>query len=258
MELASYINNGYEESIGFLTTSSILFLLAQLFGIVVLVLEFKSYQIKEKSKYFLTTGTASIFWTAMFFCMGLAMGMAAQTALIVAAAYSAMRNLVFWRVFAVDTPKAKKFGIRFLLVMVVIACAAGIMAIINAADAAPDYMRTQVLIIQILGMVSALSFVVGQYLPGVHAVRITIIFYAAVVLLTQTPLNIIPGDGLTVDIFGMSIEDFRWNIMGIMIEAAKIISVIVFYLRFGTKASEDNTPLKFAKREKEKNGRKSE
>jgi len=221
--------------------NNIWFILAQLFGLVVIVLEFKSYQIKDKSRYFFTTGTASIFWTAMFVCIGLAMGMATQLALIVAAAYSAMRNLVFWRVFAINTPQSKKFGIRFLLVMVVIASAAGIFAIINAANAAPDGMRTQILIIQILGMVAALSFVVGQYLPGVHAVRVTIVFYAAVVLLTQTPLNIVEP----IEMFGMSL---RWNIMGIMIEAAKIISVVVFYARFGLKANAAEVPLKFVKR----------
>jgi len=216
------------------------FILAQLFGLVVIVLEFKSYQIKEKPNYFLTTGTASIFWTAMFICIGMAMGMATQLALIVAAAYSAMRNLVFWRVFAIDTPKAKKFGIRFLLVMVVIASAAGIFAIINAANTAPEGMRMQILVIQILGMVSALSFVVGQYMPGVHAVRITIIFYAFIVLLTQTPLNIVEP----IEMFG---TELRWNIMGIMIESAKILSVIVFYIRYGAKAGEETVPLKFAK-----------
>jgi len=223
--------------------NNIWFVLAQLLGLVVIILEFKSYQIKEKSKYFFTTGTASIFWTGMFVCIGLATGMDTQLALIVAAAYSAMRNLVFWRVFAIDTPKSKKFGIRFLLVMVVIASAAGIFAIINAANNAPDGMRTQILIIQILGMISALSFVVGQYWPGVHAVRITIVFYAAIVLLTQTPLNIIP----ITDDYGV-VQNFRWNIMGIVIEAAKIISVIVFYARFGFKANEENAPLKFMKR----------
>jgi len=221
--------------------NNIWFILAQLFGVVVIILEFKSYQIKEKPQYFFTTGTASIFWTAMFICIGMAMGMATQLALIVAAAYSAMRNLVFWRVFAIDTPKRKKFGIRFLLVMVVIASAAGIFAIVNATNTAPDGMRTQILIIQILGMIAALSFVVGQYLPGIHAVRITIIFYAAIVLLTQTPLNIVEP----IEMFGLSL---RWNVMGIMIEAAKIISVIVFYIRFGSKINDEQYPLKFVKR----------
>jgi len=39
--------------------------------------------------------------------------------------------------------------------------------------------------------------------------------------------------------------DFRWNIMGIAIEAAKIISVIVFYARFAKEP--DKPQLQFAK-----------
>ena len=81
-------------------------------------------------------------------------------------------------------------------------------------------------------MIGALSFVVGQYLPGVHYVRITVVFYAAAVLLTQTPLNILYGD-------------FRWNIMGIAIESTKIISVIVFYARY--KNQPQKAKLQFAK-----------
>jgi len=58
------------------------------------------------------------------------------------------------------------------------------------------------------------------------------VFYAVAVLLTQTPLNILHGD-------------FRWNIMGMLIESAKIVSVIVFYIRFSSNAHEPG--LKFAK-----------
>jgi len=46
------------------------------------------------------------------------------------------------------------------------------------------------------------DFDLGQYMPGVHAGRVTVTFCAVVVLLTQTPINILSGD-------------FRWNIMGI-------------------------------------------
>jgi hypothetical protein len=40
------------------------------------------------------------------------------------------------------------------------------------------------------------------------------------VLIGQTPLNLIDDNGVR-----------SWNIMGILIEAAKIVSVIVFYSR---------------------------
>jgi hypothetical protein len=160
----------------------------------------------------------------MFFAIGIATGMSTQVSLIVAATYSTIRNLVFWRIFSHNTPKSKEAGLIFLLVMVVVALIAGSMAVMSAP--------TQVRWLHVLGMIAALSFVIGQYLPGVHYVRITVVFYAAIVLLTQTPLNILYGD-------------FRWNIMGIAIESAKIISVIVFYVRYSTEAK---TPqLKFAK-----------
>jgi len=189
------------------------FIIAQVLGVITIIFEFASYQIKDKSKYFLTTGVGSFFWMTMFVSMGLATGMDTQLSLIVAATYSTIRNLVFWQVFSRDTPKSKEFGINFLLVMIVVALVAGTLAIINS-PAEVRWLHT-------LGMIAALSFVVGQYLPGVHAVRITVVFYAAVVLLTQTPLNILYGD-------------FRWNIMGILIELAKIASVVVFYVRYRT------------------------
>ena len=200
------------------------FWIAQALGVITIIFEFASYQIKDKSKYFLTTGVGSFFWMLMFIAMGLAAGMDTQMSLIVAATYSAVRNLVFWRIFAYNTPQSKEFGINFLLVMIGVALVAGVLSIINSP--------TEVRWLHTLGMIAALSFVIGQYLPGVHSVRITVTLYALIVILTQTPLNILYGD-------------FRWNIMGIAIELAKISSVVIFYLRF---AKEPNRPqLQFAK-----------
>ena len=200
------------------------FIAAQVLGVVTIVFEFASYQIKDKSKYFLTTGIGSFFWMTMFVAIGLATGMDTQLSLIIAATYSTIRNLVFWKIFAKNTPQSKELGLNFLLIMIVVALVAGVMAIVNS-PAEVRWLHT-------LGMIAALSFVVGQYLPGVHAVRITVVCYALVVILTQTPLNILYGD-------------FRWNIMGILIELAKISSVAIFYMRF---AHEPKRPqLQFAK-----------
>jgi len=200
------------------------FIVAQILGVITIVFEFASYQIKDKSIYFRTTGIGSFFWMTMFVAIGLATGMSTQISLIVAATYSTVRNLVFWRIFSKNTPQSKEFGLNFLLVMIGVALVAGTLAVVNAPE--------QVRWLHIIGMIAALSFVVGQYLPGVHAVRITVTLYALVVILTQTPLNILYGD-------------FRWNIMGILIEVAKISSVIVFYMRF---AKDPKTPqLQFAK-----------
>ena len=200
------------------------FIIAQILGVITIGFEFASYQIKDKSKYFLCTGIGSLFWSAMFISIGLATGIDTQISLIVAATYSTIRNLVFWRIFAKNTPQSKEIGLNFLLIMIVVALVAGVLSIINAPE--------QVRWLHTLGMIAALSFVVGQYLPGVHYVRVTVTLYALIVILTQTPLNILYGD-------------FRWNIMGILIELAKIASVAVFYMRF---AREPHKPqLQFAK-----------
>ena len=200
------------------------FLIAQALGLITICFEFASYQIKDKARYFLITGIGSFFWMTMFVAVGLATGMSTQISLIVAATYSTIRNLVFHRIFSKNTPESKEAGLIFLLVMIVVALVAGTMAILNAP--------VEVRWLHTLGMITALGFVIGQYLPGVHYVRITVVFYALVVILTQTPLNILYGD-------------FRWNIMGIAIESAKIISVLVFYARY---ASEPKKPqLQFVK-----------
>ena len=200
------------------------YIIAQILGIITIGFEFASYQIKDKTKYFLVTGIGSFFWMAMFIAIGMATGMNTQLSLIVAATYSTIRNLVFFRIFSKDTPESKEAGLIFLLVMIAVALVAGTLAVINS----PAEVRW----LHIIGMITALAFVVGQYLPGVHYVRITVVFYAMAVMLTQTPLNILYGD-------------FRWNIMGILIESAKIISVIVFYMRFS--AQPKKPQLQFAK-----------
>ena len=186
------------------------FWLSQAFGLVTIFYEFVSYQTKNKPKYFKQQGISSLFWFFMFFAVGMSTGMSSQYSLMLAAGYSTVRNFVFAGIFKYNTPRSKEIGINFLLVMVVIGLVAGTFTVM----AAPDVSRW----IHIIGMVTALTFVVCQYLPGVHYVRISVIFYALAVILTQTPLNILEGD-------------FRWNIMGIAIEVSKIAAVAVFYLK---------------------------
>lgn len=200
------------------------FIIAQLLGVVTISFEFACLQVKDKPKYFFLTGVGSLFWALMFISMGIATGMSTQISLIVAATYSTVRSFVFSRIFSKNTPESKEAGLIFLLFMVVVALVAGTLAIINA-PAEVRWLHT-------LGLITALAFVIGQYLPGVHYVRVTVALYALVVILTQTPLNILYGD-------------FRWNIMGILIETSKIASVLVFYARY---ASQEKTPqLQFAK-----------
>ncbi|MCL2569514.1 MAG: YgjV family protein [Oscillospiraceae bacterium] len=200
------------------------FLVAQILGVITICFEFASYQIKDKSKYFLCTGIGSLFWTSMFVSIGLATGIGTQLSLIIGATYSTIRNLVFWRIFSKNTPQSKEFGLNFLLVMILIALVAGVITVMN--------MPAQVRWMHILALIMAVSFVICQYLPGVHYVRIAVVVYAFAIILTQTPLNILYGD-------------FRWNVMGILIELAKIASVVVFYARY---RSEPKKPhLQFAK-----------
>jgi len=200
------------------------FIIAQVLGLITIGFEFTSYQIKDKTRYFFVTGIGSFFWMLMFVAIGFATGIDTQLSLIIAATYSTVRNLVFFRIFSKNTPESKEAGLNFLLAMIVIAIVAGTITVLNA----PIEVRW----LHILGLLTALAFVIGQYLPGVHYVRITVVFYALVVMLTQTPINILYGD-------------FRWNIMGILIELAKIVSVAVFYIRFASEPK--RAQLQFAK-----------
>ena len=198
------------------------YIVAQVLGVITIGFEFMSYQIKDKAKYFLTTGIGSFFWTLMFVSIGLAMGMNTQLSLIIAATYSTVRNLVFYRTFSKNTAESREMGLIFLLIMIVVAIVAAIVVLPS--------IPVEVRWLHVLGLFAALGFVVGQYLPGVHYVRVTVVIYSVVVMLTQTPLNILYGD-------------FRWNIMGILIESAKIISVIVFYIRFASNSEESQLQL---------------
>ena len=200
------------------------FIIAQVLGAITICFEFASYQIKDKTKYFLIAGIGSLFWMGMFIAIGLATSMDTQLSLIITASYSTVRNLVFFFIFKKDTPESKELGLNFLLIMIAVALVAGVITVLNVPE--------QVRWIHSIGLLTALVFVVGQYLPDVHSVRITVFFYALAVILTQTPLNILYGD-------------FRWNIMGILIEVAKISSVILFYARYSKQPK--TAQIKFAK-----------
>ena len=197
---------------------------AQVLGLITICFEFMSYQIKDKAKYFLCTGVGSLFWVFMFVCVGIATGIDTQLPVIIAAGYSTIRNFVFHYTFTKNTVATNEAGLIFLLVMIGFALIAGVITVVNSPE--------QVRWLHGLGLAAGIGFVVGQYLPGVHYVRITVVIYAIAVILTQTPINILYGD-------------FRWNIMGILIETAKIASVVVFYVRY---SFEPKKPaLQFAK-----------
>jgi len=191
---------------------SVWFILAQVFGVVTICFEFISYQIKDHRKYLLVTSIGNIFWALMFVFMGIHINFAATQIMIIAALFGTLRGLIFWWIFAKNTKKRKIAGRVALYASLAIMLPFTIMAIVKLG-------HTSQIIIQTLGLVTGLLFIVGQYLPSKHYLRIFITMYAVMVLIGNTPLNMIDDAGVR-----------SWNYMGIVIELAKIVSVIVFYI----------------------------
>jgi len=189
------------------------FIIAQILGVIVIGFEFASYQIKDKRKYLLVNGIGSGIWALMFLFTGLATTLSTQILLALIGLYSSVRALVFWWIFAKDTKKRRMAGRIFLYTMIFLALSIGTFTITQLPTSGT-------ILLQSLVLFFALCFVIGQYMPGKHAVRITVFFYAAILLLTQTPLNILYAEPPLY---------FRWNPMGMLIEGAKMVSVIVFY-----------------------------
>jgi len=151
----------------------------------------------------------------MFLALALHSSFDTILSLILVAAYSSIRALVFWWIFAKDSPKRRMYGRIFLVVMLLIALGAAIYVI------GTQLPTRETQIIQSVTLVFALGFVAGQYMPGRHPVRITVFLYAIMLFIMQTPLMILESEGAGA--VG------RWNIMGMLIEVSKMISVIIFY-----------------------------
>lgn len=187
------------------------YLIAQFFGIITIILEIVTYQLKDKTKFFMVSSLSSFFWLLMFIFIGLATGMDTQLSLILAAIYSTFRNGLFYWMTKMDTPETKERGLKILLFMVGLSLIAGVFTVLSAPP--------QVRWLHIIGVGASVVFAISQYLPGVHYVRGGVVFVAVIIGLTQTPINILEGD-------------LRWNIMGIAIESAKVISVLLFYIKY--------------------------
>jgi len=195
---------------------SVWFIVAQVLGVLVIVFEFSSYQIKDKRKYLLVNSIGSLIWAFMFLFVGVATSMSTQILLFLIGLYSSLRAFVFWWILAKDTAKRRKAGKIFLYTMIFLALSIGTYTVTRLPT--PETRMLQAIL-----LVFALGFVIGQYMPGKHAVRVAVFMYAAVLLLTQTPLNILYAEPPL---------NLRWNPMGMAIEAAKMVSVIVFYFMF--------------------------
>ena len=174
------------------------FIIAQILGVITIIFDFISYQIKDQRKYLLFFSIGSLFWTLMFITIG------AQIPVILAALFSFLRGMVFWWIFAKNTRRRKIAGKAFLYVALTIGLVGAIQAV---AHATPETRW-----LQIFMLVTAMLFIIGQYLPSKHYVRVFAVFYAVAVLLLNTPLD-------------------TFNPMGIMIELAKIVSIGVFYAK---------------------------
>ena len=170
-------------------------ILAQIFGVITIIFDFISYQMKDQRRYLLVFSIGSFFWTLMFITLG-------NLTLVLIALFSVLRSMVFWWIFAKKTPKRILGGRIFLGIALLI----GFYGAYLSLSAAPEHER----IYHWFVLITALLFVVGQYLPSKHYVRFFAFFYAIAVMV----LVIVEG-GL--------------NIMGILIELAKIVSIIVFY-----------------------------
>ena len=204
---------------------TIWYVLAQIMGVVTIGFEFWSYQIPNQRKYLLVTSIGNIFWALMFLFLGLHVNIKSILIMIIAALFGTLRGLIWWWIFEKETKRRRIAGRIVLYASLAIVLFSTSRAIINL-----DY--TQQVIIQSLGLLGGMLFIVGQYLPSKHYLRVFVTFYAIMVLIGQTPLNLIDDAGET-----------SWNVMGILIEAAKITSVIVFYFRIMLAKKEERVNL---------------
>jgi len=175
-----------------------MFVLSQVMGLICLVLVYFSLQIKNQRKMLLVNGIGSLFWLLMFIFVG------AQLPMILIGIMATIRPLVFWWIMAKESPKRTKIGKIFLYFCLVVGMIGAVVSLINLD-------RPETLWIQILALATGIIFIVGQYLPSKHYVRIFSVTYALALILANTPLD-------------------TFNPMGIAIEAAKILSVIIFYV----------------------------
>ena len=194
------------------------FIVAQILGVITLVFAFASYQHKQQRKYLFTIGISYIFWTLMFVAMGLnATTFADFIPPVVASGFGTLRSFVFWWILAKEDKRRKIAGRVFLLVFLAIALVGSAFAIMNSSPEVRPF--------QWIVMGTAILFVIGQYLPGKHFVRIAAVLYAISFSFASTPLYILEGN-------------FRWNPIGLLIEASKIFSVILFYILLSRKKRE--------------------
>ncbi len=181
------------------------FLIAQALGLAVLAFDFWSFQADEQINYFRRTLASSTAWVIMYFFIG------AQLPIILVTSVSVIRNVVFTWAFTVDTPRSRMIARRTMygsLILAVIAAAPAI------ATTRPETRGLQVFLLLV-----TLGFVIGQYMPGVWMLRISAVTYAIGIMLINSPLD-------------------TFDPMGMIIEANKILAVVVFFVVYFRKQKE--------------------
>jgi len=181
------------------------FVIAQIIGIGVLAFDFISFQQKEQIKYFKFTAFSSLLWVTMFALVG------AQIPILLVSAVSTIRNVIFWWALKKDTGKSRMIARRTLYASLVLAIVSSTMAIPAA--------RPETRIFQVFLLFGVISFVIGQYMPGIYPLRITSLVYAVTIILVNTPLD-------------------TFNPVGIIIEVNKILAIVVFFVILNRKNKE--------------------
>ena len=219
---------------------SLWYILAQIMGVVTICFEFWSYQIPNQRKYLLVTSIGNIFWALMFVFIGLHVNFESILIMIIAALFGTFRGLIWWWIFGKDTKGRRIAGRVVLYASLAIVLFSTTRAIFQKDADGNFVLLTQQIIIQSVGLLGGMLFIVGQYLPSKHYLRVFVTFYAIMVLIGQTPLNLI--DTVILD-DGTTKIVTTWNIMGILIELAKITSVIVFYGRMLMLSKNETTSI---------------
>ena len=181
------------------------FIIGQVFGVLCLIFNFWSYQQEDQRKYFGLFTIGSMFWLAMYIAVG------AQLPVMLVAFFSSLRGILFYWALGQDTPFARMFARRVLYGTMVIVLVASLIVIPN--------MRPATIPFQVLLAVTAVLFVIGQYLPGVYLIRIFALAYATAVLLLNTPID-------------------TFNPMGIIIEVNNMLAVFVFFFFYFRRKAE--------------------
>ncbi|MCL2255999.1 MAG: DMT family transporter [Firmicutes bacterium] len=235
INILAYSNGDPEGWVGWLVFSIIA-------GVITILFEVASHQMKTQRGYLALTSIANIFWALMFFFSGLHIrNIGTVLIMILAAVFGVVRGLTFWWVFAKKTRRRKIIGRITLYISMAIVAGAAIFAVTGLQT-------TTQIIIQSIGILTGLLFIVGQYLPSKHWLRLFVVLYASVIALGTTPLSALgppipvyelcyyTGQYVHKYIEGSGYQylpgEGYWVPMAMAIEMSKIFSITVFYIIF--------------------------